>query len=275
MDTPSRFVKPAHLRYVDLCIYIDNTFYTPERNDSLCFEYMYLLAYMLASKARYFNNVDDYDAYACYLAQSTYQRMINPNKIKIKSVLNYMRSIMYFRKVSYLRDSFSEVIDPEYNKEWNSDLYVEKELNRLESKNYYLLQELIFDIINNIPNTIKENIPQVYKQDKLNYRHIYLSSLVSFLSQVTLIKNKEKYFEEKQNSISNFNDTEFFNKHKGDEIHFWRLDPDLESVVKLVLNKTRNNIIQDIRETMAEFKIDEDELRDLNFNLIDQGETDD
>lgn len=274
MDTPARFVKPSHLRYVDLCIYIDNTFYTPERNDSLCFEYMYLLAYMLASKARYFNNVDDYDAYACYLAQSTYQRMTNPNKVKIKSVLNYMRSIMYFRKVSYLRESFSEVIDPEYNQKWNSDLYIEKELTRLESKNYYLLQEIVFDIIKSIPNIIKENIPEVYKRDKITYRNIYLSSLISLLSQITLTESKEKYYEDKQNSVSSFNDTEYFNKHKGEEICCWRIDKDLESIIRLVLNKSKNTIAQDIRETMEEFKIDEDELKDLNFNLIDQGEQD-
>lgn len=270
----SQFAKPSNMRYVDLCIYIDKTFYTPERDDSKCFEYMCILAYMLANKANYFTSTDDYTAYACFLAQSTYQRMANPNKVKIKSVLNYMRSIMYFRKVSYLRDSFSEVIDPEYNKEWNSDLYIEKETKRLESKNHYLLQELIFDILQSIPQVIKDNIPEVYKRNKLTFRRLYLSCLISFLSQITLNKDREDYYEAKQETVTTFNDSEYLNKHRGDNLRYWRISSDLEPVVKIVLNKTKHSLIQDIYETMDEFKIDQDELEDLNFNLI-QGEQDD
>ena len=125
MSNEPRFVKPKGVSYTDMCIYIDKTFYTPERDDTLCFTYMYLLAYMLSCKAKYFNSYEDYDAYSCFLAQSTYHRMADKKKVPVKSVLNYMKSIMYFRKVAYLRDSFSEVIDPEYNTNWNNDLFVE------------------------------------------------------------------------------------------------------------------------------------------------------
>ena len=79
------------------------------------FTYMYLLAYMLASKAKYFKNLNDYDGFAYSLAFSTYSRYMDPNKKKIKSVLNYMKSIMYFRKLTYDRETFCEVINPEYN----------------------------------------------------------------------------------------------------------------------------------------------------------------
>jgi len=76
---------------------------------------MYLLGYMLASKAKYFTNIDDYDGYACYLAYDTFSRMKNPSKVRIKSVLNYMKSVMYFRKMSYQNETFAEIIDPVYN----------------------------------------------------------------------------------------------------------------------------------------------------------------
>lgn len=77
---------------------------------------MYIIAYMLASKKKYFTNIDDYDGYAQYLAFSTYTRMTNADKNQIKSVLNYMKSIMRFRKIGYQKETFSEVIDSEYNK---------------------------------------------------------------------------------------------------------------------------------------------------------------
>ena len=89
------------MRYVDLAIYIDNNIYEEDCDKEKIFEYMYVLAYMLASKARYFNNSEDYDGFATFLAYSTYQRMFDTDKARIKSVLNYMKSIMYFRKISY------------------------------------------------------------------------------------------------------------------------------------------------------------------------------
>ena len=79
------------------------------------FTYMYLLAYMLSCKAKYFKNIDDYDGFAYFLAYSTYSRYQDKNKKPIKSVLNYMKSIMYFRKLTYDRETFCEVIDPVYN----------------------------------------------------------------------------------------------------------------------------------------------------------------
>jgi len=79
------------------------------------FTYMYLLAYMLASKAKYFNTITDYDGFAYFLAYSTYSRYKDQSKKPVKSVLNYMKSIMYFRKLTYDRETFCEVINPEYN----------------------------------------------------------------------------------------------------------------------------------------------------------------
>ena len=77
---------------------------------------MYILAYMLACKAKYFNNVDDYDGYAYYLAYSTFQRMSNQKLDRLRSVLNYMKKIMRFRKSTYQKETFTEVINPDYNK---------------------------------------------------------------------------------------------------------------------------------------------------------------
>ena len=77
---------------------------------------MYLLAYMLGCKAKYFHSINDYDGYAVYLAYATFTRMTDKEKPKIKSVLNYMKSIQYFRKLGYEKESYSEIIDPAFSK---------------------------------------------------------------------------------------------------------------------------------------------------------------
>lgn len=91
----ARYTKPKGMKYTDLCIYIDNNIYKPNCDINLIFQYMYIIAYMLASKAKYFTNLDDYDEFAYYLALAAYKRMTDKDKVPIKSVLNYMKSIMY------------------------------------------------------------------------------------------------------------------------------------------------------------------------------------
>lgn len=72
---------------------------------------MYLLAEMLAYKHHYYTNKVDYDEYAFILACDTFQRMIDTTKTPIKSVLNYMKSIMYFRKTAFDSQRYQEAID--------------------------------------------------------------------------------------------------------------------------------------------------------------------
>jgi len=95
------FTKPAGMKYTDMCIYIDKHMHDPDRDNETIFKYIYLLASMLASKARYFYNADEYDDFAYYFACSVFKRMADDNKNKIKSVLNYMKSVIYFRKTDY------------------------------------------------------------------------------------------------------------------------------------------------------------------------------
>lgn len=262
------YVKPKNLRYVDLCIYIDKTFYSPERDDEKCFEYLYILSYMLSSKAKYFNNVDDYDAYSVYLAKSTYQRLCDTTKPPLKSVLNYMKKIMYFRKAAYQRETFSEIIDPVYNKSWNSDLYAEKEMTRLESNNTDLLKMEIESIMSGIPQEIKRSIPKVYESDKILYNDLYKSSLLTLLSQVTLPRERIEYLEDKIDKVTAFNVEGYYNQHLEDSLILWHVPKELESVVKVIINKTRLKIAEDIKEVISDFKMDEKSFNDINKNTI-------
>lgn len=230
---------------------------------------MYLLAYMLASKAKYFTNVDDYDGYACHLAYATYSRMKDPNKVKIKSVLNYMKSVMYFRKMSYQNESFAEIIDPVYNSTWNGDLYTEKSIAAIEAGRCEELQEGINDIIKSLPWFIKESIPNVYKNDKLTYHNLYLSSMLSVLSRFTLPKNYEEYLAKKRASSSSFDEVNYYRKHLDDNaIILWKLPDSMAPVIELILKKVKAQLVQEIKEVSNDYKITDSMFRNMSNNLI-------
>ena len=252
-----------------MAIYIDNNFYKENRDDETCFKYMYLLAYMLASKSKWFKDERDYDGFAAFLARCVYQRMTDPNKIPVKSVLNYMKAISNFRRLAYLRETFNEVINPDYDTDWNNDLYIERTLNSFSEQNTYLKSLYIEDFLKTVPSLIKKNIPSIYKTNPSLKHGLYISSLLSLLYRITLPSKREKYFKEKIEGKQNFNDDGFYVKHLDkDIIVLWDVPEDYTEVVRLILNKTKNSIISEIREISADFVIDEKYLQDSSKEII-------
>ncbi len=269
----AKFYKPKGMTYTQLCIWIDNNFYKPDCDKELAFKYMYIIAYMLASKAKYFTNIDDYDGYASYLAYSTYQRMSNPNKIPLRSVLNYMKKIMRFRKIAYLKTTFSEVIDSDYNKNWNGDLYTEKTKQSLESRGHDQLQNITLDLLNSIPKSVKNSIPKVYSNNKVLSHNLYLSALLTLLSSFVLPNKNEAYLESKQESSPTFNNANYYNKYLDDDLILWHLPSSMENTVILIINKVKRELFDDLQDIISDSKMSEDEYKNI-FNDLIFGEND-
>jgi len=259
------FKKPKDVRFVDMAIWIDNNIYKEDCDMDKAFTYMYLLAYMLASKAKYFNTITDYDGFAYFLAYSTYSRYKDQSKKPVKSVLNYMKSIMYFRKLTYDRETFCEVINPEYNTNWDENKYKNSRINSLESQNRTnLIQLSIQDIFSDIPKIIFKNIPRIYFSDNLIKNNIYKSTLLSLLSSYTLPQEFQIKLQKKLEEKSTFDEASFYKKHLTKDIILWHLPDSMESVVRLVINKTNQDLIELIRGLSDEIKVTEYDL-DLMF----------
>lgn len=70
------FTKDPDMSYTDMCIFFDNNFYSEDRDDELCFKYMYLVYYMLAFKKHYLQNYNEYDEFAEYATITIYTRYL-------------------------------------------------------------------------------------------------------------------------------------------------------------------------------------------------------
>ena len=70
---------------------------------------------MLAAKQKFFTVQRDYEEFSSLLAYNTFERLTSQDKPKLKSCLNYMKSILYFRRGSYEISKHQKIIDPKFD----------------------------------------------------------------------------------------------------------------------------------------------------------------
>ena len=87
------YTKPKDVRYVDMCIYIDNIVKRGDPSEeeiNLIFEYLYHLSFMLSHKHKYFNESHYYEEFSIYLATEVLYRLFyNPKLNKVDDDGNF------------------------------------------------------------------------------------------------------------------------------------------------------------------------------------------
>lgn len=262
MANQKLFVKPTNIRYVDMCIWIDENFYKEDCDYNKAYTYMWLLAYMLAAKQKYFKTQSDYEEFASMLAYSTYQRMMNKKKSKIKSVLNYMKSVLYFRKCAFDVQKQQRIVDPKFD-DWDYVGYVEECKESYDISNRERLFEGVVETLKSVPSIIKRNIPRVFKTNKDEYKNIYISCLLSLLNKITLPSAYEDKLNTKLDNSPTFNEVKYYKKYLDDNIILWHLPDSMEVVVMTVLNKVNRCIVEEISQLSNDIKISEEDFNGI------------
>lgn len=268
------FNKPDDVRYVDMCIYIDNNFYTDHCDYNKAYTYMWFIAYMLAAKQKLFNNVNDYEDFASMLAYSTYQRMTNKNKSEIKSVLNYMKSVIHFRKMTFESQKQQKIIDSKFD-DFDSMAYVERLKSVYESSNRDALFDGVKETLERVPSIIKDCIPKVFKSDKVEYNNIYISSLLSFINRITLPSVYDEKLKVKLDSMPHFNEVKYYKKYLDNDIILWHLPDSMEMVIVTIINKANGIIINEINDLTDSVKLSESDFNGIMASGFIEGGTND
>ena len=189
--------KPP-IKYTEMAMYIDSHAYDVDLSEevqSKIFEYLWHLAWMLAYKAKYFQKYSYYQDFALYVASEVFMRLRNPRQFefnddgvprlkKIKSILNYLKKILYPKKVDFEQLYYDQTFD-------------ESPLNIDSGIGYSFADELIDSIddidkidfqlcLDSMTQTIKNYIYSLpSKQDSVFSLNLYLSCLLTFLSSIT------------------------------------------------------------------------------------------
>lgn len=265
------YQKPAGIKYTDMAIYIDKHAYDENRSeevDALIYEYLYHLIYALSIKKNYFKNYQDYDSFACYGATKVFTRLINKNQYrdkkplkKIKSVLNYIKSILYAYKTDYQSENYAEVLNPEYGVD---TIKLQEDINDSIENDYSHkledIQELLvnnFDIIKKIvDNTPYKKLPKI-KHD------LELSLLITFANNFILPKTKELTLKKRTDlAKSTLKKLKiYYEALPQKSIILWHLNKSMTDYVKLLYNKFKLKILYNIMDIQSSYKLDDGTLK--------------
>lgn len=257
--------KPHNVTYTEMAIFFDKHIKKPDRNDNLLYEYLYHLVYMLANKAKYFHYFEDYDEFALYAANKVYMRAINQDKTEkpIKSILNYIKAVIYPLKVDYQKETYDEIINPDVDERINGQKLKDNIQAPILADYQEGMMEEIYQQLNYLPKYIEEVVKESpYKNDKLVSRRIYMSVLMSFLNGVTITNQGLQKLKRREIKALNTEDTalKLLEKEKETSTLLWRLDESMLDYIGVLTNKVRKKFGRDLLEIKQSYLLKEEDL---------------
>ena len=260
------FKKPSDVTYTQMAMWIDENAYTEGVDEDKLFQYLCHLAYMLAHQSKYFYNSVDYDEFSYYLATVCMLRLKNPKQFipdengeykltKLKSILNYMKAIIYpykvkFQKEEYKQDSFN-----------NSDSSMSEYLfyDKL-AQDPYLYAKTEFNVyLKDIPKTILSFLDKLpFDKNSVEFHSVYISCLLTFLNDITQPIHTKKFV------LDNLNGGET------DTILF-HLNKSYSGYIRVLVNKFKNSIAEELYD-LLDTKLSLENILALDYDLYEGGD---
>lgn len=248
------YTKPAGLKYTTMCIYVDNTmkkWYAGEKltedEEENIYKYIYFLYYNVACRERYFSRFEDYDEYAIWCASKAFLRLLDQRQFTgrldpIKSILNYMKATSYGWKLKWQAETFQTVFSEKYTQNFDATTFKEMYRSNLRHSKRDSLAEDITEDVKMIPELIDYELQtSPYRADKLMCKRLKQSVLLSLSAEseeLKTCKNIDKYAH-KYNNI----------------IKLWHLDDSFTGVVRVLLNKVKADVVNNIKNTLRKFDV--------------------
>lgn len=270
------YVKPSDLRFTDMCIYIDEHVYTSDFDAEKIFEYIFHIVRALALRANFFNKCSYYDDFSIFAATKIYMRLINkkqyqiksdgtPKLKKIKSILNYIKTILYPLKVDFEQSEYYQGIsldDLVENYDYGFYNIIENSIDRIGISDFKLDLDNICTMCKEFVNTLP------HKKDSVEAINIYISILLTFLNQIILdyknkvkIENCSNFRADVQNNIfNNILDTQKYS----DPVLF-HLDSSMNNYIEVLCRQFKTFVLNELSESLSncsdvEFLVYKDEL---------------
>lgn len=279
------FPKP-NLRYTEMAMYIDDKTKDgqslTEHEEELIYIYLYHIVRMLAYKKHYFNKTNYYDEFSLIMASDMMNRLIynpklnevdefgNPKMKRIKSCLNYIKSIMYGRKVLFEQKFYSQKISRELT---HSEITELSFANQIKTNRRSNIDSNIKLYMGELGKTINDFINHncEYK-DKIIRKNIKISCYLSLLNMVIFtneisdnIENKFKTPEAKFNYLC----IEYDNNRKNSVV-LYHLNEEYRNYITIMVRRINALIEKDIKELgVGDVYVSDDVLADIAFAELD------
>lgn len=255
------YYKPKDVTYTDMCIWVDDNAYKEDCDREKLFKYIYLLAEMLAFKSHFFKHGTLYDDFAVYVATRVYSRYVDENQFvvkkgrdkpklkKIKSVLNYLKKIIYPAKITFEQNRNQQNI--EIGEQFTYDLRYDFH-SRIRDTVHNLKAIEYSAYIQDIVPTIKSHVYSVVKfEDKVTTNNIYLSCVLSFLNSVVLPnKTQEKLNKMMSDGIKQSAINRMYQFERTNSTILYHLNDSYKDYVSVLVNEVRQIIAKDMSSIM-------------------------
>lgn len=278
------YKKNPRTTYVAMCKYFDEHIYDADRDDNLLYQYLYHICYMLACKARYFKDMDEYDDFALYISSKLYMKYPIPTESNVRdgkimieddkrliSILNYTKSVLYPMKVNYQREFYAQVFM--YENVGDGDKIIEEMKVSIQKDYADELEESVIESLHFVPNIIKKTINETpYKNDKLMCKRLYMSCLLSIVNGMTL-SNSTKNKIAKRSDINEREELfiKSLQQERQKQIILWHLDETLKDYIRMLVNKIRKDLYRDITQTKNQFSLTDKELDGIMLSAFAYG----
>lgn len=273
------YKKPKDITYTEMAIYIDTHMYEEDCDESLVFEYLYHLCYMLAKHANYFRVNSYYDDFAVYAATSVFMRYKNkkqfelddagnPKMTKLRSCLNYIKTILYPKKVDFEQRYYSQLYSP-------SDVTEEKtglSLDALVSQTVDDLNTAQFNLcLGNTASTCRRVIRDIpYKTNKTLWNNIYLSCLLTFISNLTLSeKNKQKIREQGDSFYLKPEVLEDLYREESGDIVLYHLEDNMKDYIRILTTKMKKVLSKDLSLSLHEYISSDGNIQNILLSQVE------
>lgn len=274
---PPELDKKAKELHARMAVYIDHYMYKPqkERDDLLIYQYIYHITYMLACKRKMFQTARDYDMYALYSAGKVYGRIINQKQFitesgqepmkKITSILNYIKASLLGMKVSYQREEFQMVYDPNLGFDSTSYELAVKDSIKKDYTNQYIIEDTI-DMFKKIPSITRKVVKSTpYSSDPIMFRRLYISCLLSFLNSITLTNKEKEKISKKESSGKNIDEIkyQYIDNKTDNSVILWRLDNKLYNYVDILVKRVKAKAADELGEVRNYYEMPDDVLTQI------------
>ena len=251
------FEKPK-VRYVDMCMYIDDHVYTNDYDQTLVYQYLYHIILMLAIKRDYFSSSKVTEDFSLYAASTYYVRLFDERQFEdesslepIRSILNYIKKTLYSIRREYVRKYMPENETPVGVEYLNIDsdsfsMYVGNKVDFIGKFEFG-------DYLESIDVIVKDSLKTIpYKNNSVMWTNIYISCLLSLLNSITL-KNKDirrlNGFK-RPNSLTNELLNDLYLEERYNSVILYHLDDCMYNYIWALTNKIRHHLSTELSQSL-------------------------
>lgn len=276
------FKKPNDVTYTEMAMWVDEHAYDKYPDDEKIFMYIYHLSRMLAYKANYFNRVMYYDDFAVYAATEMllrYKRKQQfemkedgtPKLPKVKSVLNYLKSILNFMRIEFEQSDYFQLPDYHIDNvkiEFSMDDYLSESTQKFRSAEFCAF-------LSDIGKTIREYLRKIPVNTKNSeWYNIVTSVLLTTLNMCTLSNSNKELFNAKfvNAKLNKDNLEELFRKEKENPVILWHLDEKYRDYIHILTKVVIHNLSTEVSDNIHMFMPTSTNMYNLMASDFDYGE---